>query len=312
MTTEWMRDVFWRGTAATLVVLVVTVAAGVGLTRFVLRGLRSLEARVVAMREGREVEPDGLTAAEEFGRLTHELDLLEQQLRTSSHDVAATSRVLERLGEMSAGVAHELRNPLQTLSLQMERLEIAAEHDPELKDPVRDVQSTIARLDRAARGFLAIARLRPLAVTRLDTAELLRGTAEAMEPEANLAGLELAVEPGVDESMIDGDPGVLRQMLENLIRNAIQAQPSADGRIGLRCRMDGKTLRIEVEDSGPGIPDEARDRVFDLFYTTRESGTGVGMTLVRQATEIHGGTVRIDTGSRGGTLVTVELPQVSG
>lgn len=306
---DGVRGAFWTGTAVTLFVLVVTLSAGIVLTRFVLRGLRSLEERVVAMREGRLPARAAASGRNEFGRLSHELDLLEQQFRNSSHDALAKSRILERLAEMATGVAHEIRNPLQMLSFQLSELETAT-RDETLHGSIRDAQRTMARMERAVRGFLAVARVRPLSIEPLDLDALLRESREELETEANLAGLELELELGAGASpcVLAGDAGVLRQALENLVRNAIRAQPSRDGRIVLRCSREGSSLCVSVEDTGPGIPAQFLERVFDPFFTTREDGTGVGLTLVRQAVEMHGGEVRVTSSPGRGTVVTADLP----
>jgi signal transduction histidine kinase len=105
-----------------------------------------------------------------------------------------------------------------------------------------------------------------------------------------------------------GDAEVLRQAFRNVVRNAIQALPSRDGRIVLRTGRAGTRIFVSVTDSGPGMAPETLAKAFDLFYTTRKDGTGVGLPLVRQAVEMHGGEVEVRSSRGEGTVVTMWLP----
>ena len=119
--------------------------------------------------------------------------------------------------------------------------------------------------------------------------------------------IELDLDPGLPRTM--ADPEVLAQAIQNLLRNALQAMSErGEGRIVLRSSWTDRTLRISVEDEGTGIPPEIREKIFELFFTTRNDGSGVGLPLVRQSVEMHGGHVTIDSGTSGGTEVVLELP----
>jgi len=237
------------------------------------------------------------------------------------------TRVLTRLGEMAAGVAHELRDPLQTLSFELDAVSRAARGDPDAVDAhVRTASEKIRRLDRAITGFLKIARLRPSAAARIDLNAFLREAHASLEPDANLAGLEIELDLAAAIPDVVADPQVLRQAVYNLVRNAVQAQPTREKRIVLRTRREERRERdredggahaphaawvcIDVADTGPGIPRELRERVLDLFFTTRPEGTGVGLSLARQAAEMHGGELAIESEVSVGTIVTIRLPAV--
>jgi len=225
------------------------------------------------------------------------------------HSLIDHSRVLTRLGQMAAGVAHEIRNPLQTVNLELGILRGATDLTPEeIGSHVRTAVDEIQRLQRAVNGFLKVARLQRMSLTTVRPDDLLREIRQAQEGEANLAGLdlELAFENSLPE--IAGDPEVLRQALQNLVRNALQAQPSRDGKVLLGGSATEEEVRLSVEDSGPGIPEEDLERVFDLYYTTREGGSGVGLALVRQAVEMHNGTVELKSEPGRGTRVLLRLP----
>jgi signal transduction histidine kinase len=307
---DGVRGAFSSGVLITLVVLTVAMASGALVARFVYRELRTLEERVAAIREGRFDEPPPESAADEFGRLARELDLLGKDLQSAQRTSVDRARVLQRLGEMAAGVAHELRDPLQSLSLSLESVSTAGNGDPSLEEPLQNARRTVTRLDRGIRGFLTIARVRPADFRELDVNELIRSLHEELEPDTNLAGLELEVDLTGDPTLVLGDPAILKQAVQNLVRNSMHAQPSRSGRIELRTRTDGDRVQIAVVDTGPGIPPENRERVFDLLFTTRQEGTGVGLALVKQVVEMHGGDAAIDSDPEGETVVTLELPSL--
>ncbi|MFN8176900.1 MAG: HAMP domain-containing sensor histidine kinase [bacterium] len=322
---ENMKEALRHGLLIAIVVFFVAVGLGVALSRVAVGRVRVLEAGVTAIREGRFDTAIPESGAEEFRRLTRELNLLGEQYRrergapaprspSSSgggslpKDAGERSRVLMRLGEMATGVAHELRDPLQTLSLDLDAVRVAAKGHPDVDLHVRRALGKVQQLDRAIRGFLAIARLRPPSSEPVDVAGVVREIHDDLEPDANLAGLELEREGEAGELRTSGDREVLRQALRNLVRNSIQALPSHDGRIVLRTGQDGDRIYVSVCDTGPGMPPETLEKAFDLFYTTKEEGTGVGLALVRQAVELHGGDVEVRSRLGEGTVVTMRLP----
>jgi len=226
------------------------------------------------------------------------------------HLLVDQSRVLQRLGQMAAGVAHELRGPLQGIHLDLDALGGVLEDDPaEARRLTEDLHHKVQRLEWVVRGFLKVARLRPLSVRTVAVDEILEAVKKEQAASALMAGLRLRLDlpPGGLETT--GDPEVLGQAVQNLVANALQALPSRRGEVVLRAREDQDAIRIEIEDSGPGIPSEIADRVFELYFTTRDQGTGVGLALVQQTAELHRGECRIEAVPEGGTRVVLRLPR---
>jgi signal transduction histidine kinase len=138
--------------------------------------------------------------------------------------------------------------------------------------------------------------------------ELIQKVCDTFETEALMAGLTLEVSE-VDKGLrILGDPETLSRALENVVSNAIEAQPSTSGIVRVECQGNAKTVGIAVHDAGPGIEENRRSEIFDLYFTTKPHGTGVGLALVRQAVDLHNGDVRIDSRVGQGTTVTLSLP----
>jgi signal transduction histidine kinase/HAMP domain-containing protein len=226
------------------------------------------------------------------------------------HSLVDHSRVLARLGQMAAGVAHEIRNPLQTISLELDELRGAGDlTGEEVNRRVRDVMEEIQRLQRAVSGFLKVARLRQPSFAPLAVNDLLEEIHDSMESTVNLAGLELDLDLASDLPATMGDAEVLRQAVQNLISNGVQALPSRDGRIILASRTTNREILIAVIDTGPGIPPDILAKVCDLYFTTKDGGTGVGLALVRQAVEMHGGDMDIASTVGAGTTVTLRVPR---
>lgn len=231
--------------------------------------------------------------------------------RAADREAALRTELVERerfasLGRLAGGVAHEIRGPLNTLSMAAQRLR----RETRPADPERArrfdgltgaLGAAVTRLDRTVEEFLALGERRPPAETAaLDVAELLR---EACAQED--VRTAVSVEPGLT---VRGDRHLLVRAVANLVRNAGQAAPGLPAAVS--ARGDGGRVVISVTDAGPGIPVEQRRRVFEPFFTGRPNGTGLGLTLARDAVERHGGTLSAESGEGGtGAKFVIRLPQ---
>jgi signal transduction histidine kinase len=326
---EAVRQATGRGLAAATIVISLAALAGVLLGRLALGRVRVLEDGIDAIRTGRFEQPLPESGADEFSRLARALNLLGAQggpprdanassaraenatdrVELAELSWADQSRVLARLGQTATGVAHELRNQLQRVQFDLDELRKGDTMAPELmRRRVESAAQGVQSLGGAVRGFLKVARVRPLAPEAVRVNELLGQILRELEAEAMLAGVDLTLEadPGVPETL--ADPEVLRQAVYNLVRNSLQALTDREGTVTIRTSVESDRLRISVADDGPGIPPEVLDRVFDLYFTTRLDGSGVGLALVRQAAEMHGGLVAIDSAPGTETVVTIDIP----
>src|SRR5262245_59879544 len=230
---------------------------------------------------------------------TDEEEILRRMLR---------SERLAAVGTMAAGLAHEVRNPLNSASLQLTVLERRLDRGDEAASvlPIAEIiKSEIDRLDRLVREFLAFAQPRPLEPRPVDVGELLSAVAGLIAPEAESVHVSIATEVAPGTPAILGDTERLRQVLLNLTRNSIEAMSDKGGRLRIGAKRAGKEVEVFVEDVGPGFGEDLP--VFDAFFTTKSHGTGLGLAIVHRIIADHGGTIRVES-RPGRTCFTLALP----
>ena len=226
--------------------------------------------------------------------LQEERAAIETQVRQLQANRALSERHAA-MGALAGGVAHEIRNPLNTVAMACQRLlhEFKPDKDAdEYKDLIQAMRSEVERIGRIISEFLEFARP-PRPQMRLENLQpILQEIELAFRPLTEEKGVTLECDPGRSlEMVLDADQ--LRQALHNLLRNALEATPPG-GRIELRVSREKEHVRLVVSDSGHGIPEEVQNRIFDLYYTTRASGTGIGLAVVHRVAMEHGGRIALD------------------
>jgi signal transduction histidine kinase len=221
---------------------------------------------------------------------------------------------LTAMGELAATVAHEVRNPLNAIAMSARRLRRELPEGPGTSvEARRDYDELLSvledetrRIDRKVQEFLAFARPPALAVRSTDLAALAAAAGENARVQGALRGVAVEVDAaGAGTAEVDADQ--LRQALDNLLRNAVEATP-AGGRVRLTARRSAREHVLEVADTGPGIAEKDRPRIFDLYFTTKRDGTGVGLAVTHQVVTAHGGVIEVDSRPGMGTRMTVRLP----
>jgi len=236
-------------------------------------------------------------------QLDSEAKLVARERRTQADRIAA-------MQTMTAGLAHEVRNPLNAAKLQLELLDrrLRREHDdPRLTEPSELAGKEIDRLTLLLNDFLAFARPPELHLEERDIAELVRHVCEAERPGATKRGasLELVVTPPTLVARVDAMK--VHQIVANLVRNAVEAV-TANGHVTVELAGDYEAFTVRVQDDGAGIPPDVRARIYEPFFSTKESGTGLGMSIVHSLVTLHAGSIALDTGSRG-TRFEVTIPR---
>lgn len=215
---------------------------------------------------------------------------------------------LAAIGRMAAHVTHEVRNPLSSIGLNVEMLEDElGDGDEEARALMRAIQEEIERLRGVTDEYLRLARLPQPHLDPEDLGALVAQIASFVKREMTAARIEFEVVLE-DVPPVALDSPQMRQAILNLLRNAREAQPPG-GRIRLSLRERDDEVILEVADEGAGIPEEERERIFDLFYTTKELGTGLGLPLTQQIVAAHGGTIVCEAPATGeGTVFRIVLP----
>ena len=213
----------------------------------------------------------------------------------------AERRHLAALGELSAVLAHEIRNPLASLKGHAQLLEEQLADDPRRHAKAHRVVDEAVRLERLTNSLLDFTRADRLATGVASPAEVARRAAELTDPARVVVDVAGAPERWSFDAMR------IEQALVNLVRNALQASaPPAE--VLLKVVDDGDGLRFTVADRGPGVPSEMRPRLFEPFVTGRAEGTGLGLAVVRRVVELHGGRVTIERRHGGGSVFVLWLP----
>lgn len=216
---------------------------------------------------------------------------------------------LTAMGELAAGIAHEIRNPLNAISIITQRFqsEFTPQEDAdEYRQMTRTIRSEIQRVNGIITQFLAFARPQRLLPQPCDVRTLLDDSIAVVRAQAARSGIAVSViaEEGLTV-MVDREK--IQQALLNLLQNAIEAMED-DGIIKLLAGRRGTHIVIAVADNGPGIPDDIRKQIFNLYFTTKATGTGLGLGIVHHIVEEHGGDINITSNEHGGTTVELLLP----
>ena len=243
---------------------------------------------------------------------------------TQVHSTLNYSRKLAALGRLMAGVAHEVKNPLNAMTIHLELLKQKLAAVPELvtvpagPNPGRSadlskhvniISSEIRRLDEVVNGFLKFARPDELKLQPVQLTALVSEVVTTAQPEADARGVTIKVECPPTLPEINADPGMLGQALLNLAINACQAM-STGGTLRISCRADDRRrVILDVEDTGVGIPPEHLSRIFDLYFTTKKEGSGIGLSMVYRIVQLHDGEVEVQSTPGHGTRFRLMFPQ---
>jgi two-component system NtrC family sensor kinase len=222
---------------------------------------------------------------------------------TEHQDRLVQSEKLAGIGRLAAGVAHEINNPLAVILGYSRLLQKRAEGP--LRDELKIVEDEAIRARDIVQGLLDLSRPLPAGRDRVDLREICDEVAGRLLEATDLAAAAIRVEGA---GAAPGVPAKLRQVLANLVRNGAEAA-GPGGRVTVRVAETGEQVQVEVEDSGAGIAEAARDRIFEPFFTTKERGTGLGLAVSRAIARAHGGDVTGESLPGGGARFTLRLPR---
>lgn len=294
---------------AVLVLLLVLAAlwAANALAGGMTRPLRELEQALERVAGGdleTRVTPSG---ARELRHLGERFNAMTERLAAARLALSEAERQAA-WREVARRLAHEFKNLLTPMSLSLHRLRrradlVPVEHREAVSDSLSALRQAVDDLSRLAEQFSQYARLPEPRFERLDLAELAAGAAQQHEPEAQ----SVRVTKGTSPVPVTADRLLLSRAVHNLVLNALEASPPG-GTVELRPGVEGDRAVLEVLDRGGGITDEVRDRLFEPYVSTKRRGSGLGLSLVRDIAEQHGGTITLENRDGGGARARLTLP----
>ena len=305
---------------ATVLVSVAAILVGLVLAARILRPIHVINSGLMRLGRGEKVGSIDLPPDEE-------LEGVGESFRAISEKLAARS-----LGRLMAGVTHEVRNPLNAMTIHLElvrehllslqrnaRAPVGAvlgleghEEPPHEVSGAREhldvIASEIKRLDEVITGFVRFIRPEELQLNPVDVTALIAEVIALMEPDAKRNGIACRADIADRLPELRADPALLRQALLNLALNACQAMPEG-GKLVMGARVEkDRRLALIVDDTGAGISADRLDRIFDLYYTTKPHGSGIGLSIVYRIVQLHGGEIEVQSTEGRGTTFRLLLP----
>jgi signal transduction histidine kinase len=261
-------------------------------------GPKRISVSVQAIQEGGERMGALLTL-----RDLDSLESINTQLQVSER--------LAALGRVTAGVAHEVKNPLNSMRLWLENLKESLskeEMNGDAQQAVQVLDKEIDRLDAVVKRFLDFTRPMDVRLESTHLADLLRDVLEIAQPQLDQAGVQVAQLLPIDVPPVYVDRALLKQAILNLVLNAVDAMTPGGGQLRLMLSRRGELAEIAVGDTGRGIPLENRQKIFQLFFTTRPGGSGIGLASTFRIVQLHNGSIDFTSEVGRGTTFRIELP----
>lgn len=269
---------------------------------------RPIEQREVAGENGRRVQVS-LDFIEEGGqRIGALLTMRDAESVRKISDEIELSRRLAAIGRLTSGVAHEVRNPINAIMVHLEVLrEKIKQIDPESRRHMDVIGSEIQRLDRVVQTLVDFTRPVELRLGDTDLRRIVEDVSLLAAPEAGRLGVTVGCQLPAEALLVKADADLVKQAVLNIALNGVQAMPEG-GALSLAARRKDDAIEIEVRDQGPGIPPEIRDKIFKLYYTTKKSGTGIGLAMSYRVMQLHNGSVEFESEPGQGTVFRLRFP----
>jgi signal transduction histidine kinase len=253
-----------------------------------------------------------------MGRLAQNFNEMAAEL-VKARELEAQLQQAEKsavVGRLGSAIAHEIRNPLNYINLTLDHLR--SKFAP--KDAVQrarfekltsQLKSEVARIDQQISDFLNYSRPAKANLQPVEARTVIEDSLRIVEPEADEKNVKIGVVEHEGVPKILGDREFLRSVFNNLFINAVHAMESGGGHLNIRITADkdDKFVNFEVSDTGGGISEEHRAKIFEPYFSTKETGTGLGLAIVHKIVEIHNGTIAVESYDGRGTKFTVRLPK---
>ncbi len=284
------------------------------------RARRAAAARELALIEeklnllGERIRSTREESTQLRSTLEDALEKLDLRTRRQIEGQIAMARRLTAINSLTGRVAHEIKNPLNSIALRVEMLRSRfGDESAETAEEFSILSEEVQRLDRVVKTFLDFSRPVDLRIEPVDVVELAGEVLAFIQPEAAARGIRTSFERPAGPVVIEAGRDVLKQALMNIAVNGVEAMSDAesDGLLTMRVEIYRDTCAIAIADTGPGIPMEQWEKIFQLYYTTRPHGTGIGLAMAYRAAQLHGGTIEVSSAVGKGTEFRVVLPMTT-
>ena len=304
---EVFEETARRGTAVLVVMALLALLATAALTTRMTKSLRRLSQAAGAVSSGDLSQSVPETGTDEVSRVARAFNTMTENLRRTLRQLAGRES-LAAVGEFAAGLAHEVRNPLTAVQIDLQYVECELPSGSPLREPQAKALAEIRRLDATVRDALRVARSGQVRLRPIDLREPLSAAMDAAAPIFEKRGATLGPDRERDPISLEGDPDALEQLLLNLLINAAEALQDGGTAMVLVVQKTDE-VAIQIQDDGPGMAAEVRDRAFEPLFSTRTEGTGLGLPIARRIAVAHGGEIHIESAPGSGTTVEVRLPR---
>ncbi|MFO0821857.1 MAG: ATP-binding protein [Gemmataceae bacterium] len=290
------------------------VVIGFGVARALSRSIRRLQVQIRDAAGKLEPELPEIVLQEEgeFGTLHREIEQLTVRIERVVHELQEREREVLRaeqlaaVGQLAAGVGHEIRNPLTSIKMLVQSA--LEEKQPNLSaEDLRVIEGEIRRMERSLRTFLDFTRPPKPERRQVDLLAVVNAVLDLVRGRAEKQRVATRVDVEGGPILLTADPNQLHQVLVNLALNALDAMPGG-GTLTVKVRARGEHVELDVSDTGPGIPKDMMPRLFQPFASSKDTGLGLGLVISRRIVEDHGGTIGATNATNGGATFHVRLP----
>lgn len=295
----------------TLAVLLTAVLAAYLMSRQISRPIIELSEEIKRFMMKRAAYAADKESANEITMLKMNFRAMMTELEDSI-EFRVKNEKMAVLGNLSSVLAHEVKNPLEPIKGSAELLKLKHPGNPEILKYTDIIQSEVSELITFLDSFLDVANTSRIDMSALDIEQALRDILILLEYSLNKENMEVRTRFDAKLSRVNGNSGMIKQVLLNLLLNAIQARNGRYGLIEIDVSGDDRDIRIRVKDYGGGVDDSIRTQVFQPFFTTREEGSGIGLSISRYLVEQHGGTISLESEYGSWTEITITLPALKG
>jgi hypothetical protein len=259
----------------------------------------------------------GEQRSDEMGELARQFNQMTAEL-AKNRELEARVQEAEKsavVGRLASAIAHEIRNPLNYINLTLDHLRNKFKPEDESKQPTFEKLTTqlkaeVGRINNQISDFLRYSRPITLNLQPTDAREIVENSLRIIEPQAEDQNIKISLIERESVPKMRGDAELLRSVFNNLFINAVQAMETGGGKLNVTISPDTEFVRIEVADTGDGITEENLTKIFEPYFSTKETGTGLGLAIVKKIIDDHNGTIDVESHLNEGTKFTVMLPKV--